>query len=552
MKPDWSALAGFFWLVLLGAALLISAAGAYSKTRQIEEIPWGCDPFGYLSMAQEVRRAAERGDWPNYRIETRQNRLLIEHLKSQGVPQTAWGEMVAPHAHHYFPVSDQVCVQYPPGTGYCLALYPRGEAVQGLFATVIVVLVVVGLASLVVAGARRAWAAAGGVVFALTLGLEIVPGPSMASLSIGAVLIPLLCTVALVIQAYALRSVTGRWLLAAALAFAAGLAMGLAMLIRLPVLFLFPGAALLLVGGLAPPRTVVNSALVAFTLGFLLGGPVQVLAHQQAVAGAWNLSTYGPDDNAPPSLAVVEKNYSYYFEGGPGGEHNWALPIALVGFLALAAGTRSPVGAFRILLAAALIWGLSAAYFLTHKVTTGYYQVPAVFAAMVVLAIGGLARQAIRIAPSEAEAASCCSIGRIARLLALIVALLPGVVALEQAWKGRAVKLSERVVYKGMTFPAELTDERAWVFADHLSGPLWYYAGKTSYKVTFADDKTRALVCRFIFARDEPLYLLVDCESMNGVLKEVEGLGGLPEPKGSAEGKPYFLVRWPPTGPRGD
>ena len=82
-------------------------------------------------------------------------------------------------------------------------------------------------------------------------------------------------------------------------------------------------------------------------------------------------------------LYAIEAIYlKRMFEGGPGGEYNWALPIALVGFLALAAGTRSPVSALRILIASALIWGLSTFYFLTHKVTTGYYQIPAVFAAM--------------------------------------------------------------------------------------------------------------------------------------------------------------------------
>ena len=55
MKPDRSRLLGYLWLIVLGATLLVSAAGAYTETMQIEEYAWGCDPFGYLRMAKEMR-----------------------------------------------------------------------------------------------------------------------------------------------------------------------------------------------------------------------------------------------------------------------------------------------------------------------------------------------------------------------------------------------------------------------------------------------------------------------------------------------------------------
>jgi len=548
MKPDLAGLAGFFWIIVLGAALLVSAAGAYSKSRHVEEHAWGCDPFGYLRMAEEVRRAADRGEWPSYRLETPQSRLLIERMKSSGIPSTAWGEMVAPHAHHYFPRSDQVAVQYPPGTGLSLALFPRGEAVHGLCGAVIGTFVLVGLASLVVAGVRRAWAAAGGVVFMLQVGLDILGGLGAISFSVNAVLVPLLIGLALAVGADALRAV-GRPRPAALAAFGAGLVLGFAMLVRLPVLFLIPGTALLMIG--TSRRDAINSALLAFFLGFVLAGLVPLMAHQHDTTGSWRESTYGSDDSSPPSLGPLDRNFAFYFRGGAGAQYNWALPVTLAGFLALVLGTHSHASAIRVLLSAAVIWGLSTAYFLTHSIAIGYYQIPAVFAALVVLATGGFVRQALSL--RQDEAARSGSLRVIVRLLALTAALLPGAVAIKEAWSARPrVSLSVKIDARQMAFPADLTDQRAWVFADLLTGPLWYYAEKPSYKVTFADARTRALAAHLAFERGEPLLVIRDCESMQGVMNELENLGGVLEPRGTVDRYPYYLVRWPPSGPRSD
>ena len=50
-----------------------------------------------------------------------------------------------------------------------------------------------------------------------------------------------------------------------------------------------------------------------------------------------------------------------------------------------------------------------------------------------------------------------------------------------------------------MVFPAELTAPRAWIYADLMTGSLWYYAEKPSYKILFANSATRAQAYRFAF-----------------------------------------------------
>ena len=60
----------------------------------------------------------------------------------------------------------------------------------------------------------------------------------------------------------------------------------------------------------------------------------------------------------------------------------------------------------RTLMAAALIWGTSTAYFLTHKIAIPYYQIPAMFAVLVLLALSGLTRQVLHDKPQSVETVS--------------------------------------------------------------------------------------------------------------------------------------------------
>src|SRR2546430_17187483 len=87
-------------------------------------------------MARQVRQAVANLDLPQFHLESSQTRLLIDLMQSRKVPLGLWEEMVAPHAHHYFPQAGGVGVEYPPGTGFMLGVFPEGQAVDCLnFAT---------------------------------------------------------------------------------------------------------------------------------------------------------------------------------------------------------------------------------------------------------------------------------------------------------------------------------------------------------------------------------------------------------------------------------
>src|SRR5262249_14414714 len=156
-------LLGYLGLCAMGGALLLSAQHAYQRSLRVEEYAFACDPFGYLRMAKEVRRAVSKHELPQFHLESSQTRLLVDLMHSRHVPLAWWDEMVAPHAHHYFPRAGSVGVQYPPGTGLMLALFREGQAVASLNRATIALFLVTGFFVLIVAGVRQVWLSAGGL-----------------------------------------------------------------------------------------------------------------------------------------------------------------------------------------------------------------------------------------------------------------------------------------------------------------------------------------------------------------------------------------------------
>jgi MFS family permease len=547
-----SSILHYLWLILLAATLLVSVQSAYRRSLNTEEFAYACDQFGYLRMAKEIRSAAREGELPEFKLESSQTRLLIDFMQAQRVPVPDWEEVVAPHAHHYFPKSNYVGVQYPPGTGLTLALFPEGRAVYGLNKTVVVFFLLVGIGALVFAAWKHSWASAGLVILAIHLGLSILGRMGSLSFSINAVLIPLLLSCLLTILALRLNAEKRR--LAIATAFAAGVLLGFGTLIRLPVIFLAPGFLILLWS--RNWRIGITSLPLVFALGAILIGIIPVLLHQQTIAGAWYLSTYASNDAALPTLERFGHNISYFFGDGPGAEDNWALRDALVGFsgfvILLSLGLRTGTNRLgltwkRVGLAALVTWLLSTLFFLTHWIVGPHYAIPGIFVAVALIGFGSLAVEA-----TSNESAGQFDRRNPALWIALALVLWPGFTTLNRAWSERTQNPApdEPVNHAPIVLPAELADARAWIWADLLTGTLWYYANKPAYKIQFTNPETRAKIFKFVFDRGEPQYLIQDSERMQKYIDEIESLGGTVEMKGKIDGhNPYFLIHWSKDGP---
>lgn len=102
-----------YYLLLL---VLICIGTTFKFAHTHEEMPVGCDEFGYLNLAKhfDEGKLTDRSYLPE----------LLTHLRASGItePELSW--MVTPHAYHVLPGTNKVINQYPPGTSYILSLLP--------------------------------------------------------------------------------------------------------------------------------------------------------------------------------------------------------------------------------------------------------------------------------------------------------------------------------------------------------------------------------------------------------------------------------------------
>lgn len=542
-------LLGWGWLCALGVALVISALNTDRRARQVAEFPCCCDPFGYLQMAQDIRQAAAVGKCPDFTIESSHTRLLIDLMKSRQVPLPLWDDMVGPLAYRYFPGTDRVGIRYPPGTGLMLALFPQDKALHSLDRLVVVAFVIGGLIVLVVAGLKRAWLAAGLFILALTLGLEILGKIDNSSFSINAMLAPLFFSGLSLFAAFGVKKDGRSFYLAWFLSLFAGLLFGFAILVRLPVVLMLPGVLVLLWP--VKLRAWHKSAVPCFILGVLIGGVLPVSIHQSRLAGAWYLPTYTPGDMGAPRLQYFWANLSNYFGPGRAGTGSWILLIILSGCAALllwsgvrarseaAATWLSPPSWKRLLTAAFVMWSIPTVYFLTHQYVQHYYLAPSSFGTALLLALGALAIETQRLRTGKLSGRS---LPRAIQIVALVLAVAPGLVAIQHAWSNYERPTLARRPPR-FVMPAELADQRAWIWADDMSGTLWYYARKPAHKINSTNKETRELVFRLVSDRNEPQYLVGD--DLKHLENEIVQLGGTLELRGEVDGRSYYLIRWP-------
>lgn len=280
--------------------------------------------------------------------------------KLKAIAFAEWNDVKRIPCHTYIPAADKYVMQYPPGTGAALALFPEGYQVIPLYVLANVTIFAFALFALF--RARDPATLALAAVFGLAA-LYLMINPAKASYSVPPTMMVCAAAGLLTVRFFA-NPAPHRVLLIALV----GLLIGLSVNFRLPNLFLAVGYCLYFAGAflLARTRQTFLHGL-AFGVAFLVGIAPTLIANA-INAGSPFATTYSSVDVVPPELNsgvllsyLVDVQFTLL-----------AISVIWTAWLWRIKHGRGRQVA--ILLAANLAVNLI--FFMTHPIFTPYYIIP--------------------------------------------------------------------------------------------------------------------------------------------------------------------------------
>jgi hypothetical protein len=339
---------------LLCALVLASNLWSMSRWNEARGV---FDDVCYLRQAHLFQRFGLSGFDTD--ISRDDDHYLTSKLKEIGFP--TWNDPMTAPCHNAMPAVKKFVIQYPPGTGLVMALFPQGHQVVPLY--VLATIAVFSFALLAILRARSTPATLlAGALGGLAVYLMI--NPSKASYSIAPTMV--ICVLAGFLTPYWLKQKQHDYHIGLTLLL--GFLLGLSVDFRLPNLFLSAGYFLFFLVVLVSSRRIsIVLQGVLFSIAFLVG-MAPTLVSNTINAGHPVATTYGGHDVVPPefSFAIV---WQYLADTQ---FVLLALAIAGTAYL-LRAGAESTR---RVALVTAMNLAANLAFFLSHPVFTPYYTIP--------------------------------------------------------------------------------------------------------------------------------------------------------------------------------
>lgn len=249
-------------------------------------------------------------------------------------------------------------IQYPPGTGFALSIFPVGFQRVPLYAIANIVTLLAALTAILGAKSRSSVALSGLVGIAA---LYFMINPAKASFSIAPTMI--VCTiVGYLTNVMASAPNRSSRIIAAA---SAGLLLGISVSFRLPNLFLSAGYFVVLIALAVRSKGLGPTHLVAFGAAYIFGLSPTLFANAINAGGALT-TTYGSGDAVTPDFSFrIAADYMRDMQG--------SLIMLTVAWATLAVFFRSEkVAAYIVTFN--LVTNL--AFFLSHPIFTPYYLMP--------------------------------------------------------------------------------------------------------------------------------------------------------------------------------
>jgi hypothetical protein len=316
------------------------------------------DDICYLRQAHLFDRFGLRGIDTN--IDFDDDHYLRNKLKLKEIDFPEWNDVKRTPCHTWIAGAEKYVLQYPPGTGFILSLFPAGFRVIPLYILTSVVAVGFSLLAMTFASTiyRLMLVAAFGDV-----AIYLMINPTKASYSVAPTM--MVCALAGFLTARLFvdpsRHRLALWTLI-------GLLIGLSVNFRLPNLFLAVGYCLYLAGAFFLARnkeTFLHGA--SFGIAFLIGLLPTLIANA-VNAGSPFSTTYGGVDVAPPELKS-DVLLSYFVD----------VQFTLLAISAVWTAWLWRVDRGRarpVTLVVALNLAANLIFFMTHPIFTPYYIIP--------------------------------------------------------------------------------------------------------------------------------------------------------------------------------
>lgn len=333
----------------LCAFLLIATASSIWKWPEFRGV---YDDICYLRQAHLFQRFGLAG--MNTDISRDDDRVFSEMQKAIGYP--GWADPNLAPCHSRMPGTGKLVLQYPPGTGFALSLFPRGFQARYLYISVGTFLLLISLLAIGAASTTRLVAMAGALGFAA---IYFMVNPTKASYSMAPTM--LICAVAGYLTSILPRA---RWPIPLL-----GILLGLAVNFRLANLFLsFGYCACFAYFFIRTPsqKAFCNGLMFA---GALMIGMSPTLAANWVNAGSPFATTYSGADSATPGLSLDPlMSYLTDLQGG-------LTLLAGAGVVWIMLARTSHELRFVALLTITNV-AANIAFFLTHAIVTQYYVMP--------------------------------------------------------------------------------------------------------------------------------------------------------------------------------
>jgi hypothetical protein len=334
------------------------------------------DDICYLRQAHLFQKFGLDG--LNTDISRDDDHYLASKLKAIGF--ATWSDPATAPCHSLMPATQRRVMQYPPGTGFALALFPAGFQVIPLY--VLATVVVFGFVLLAISLARTGPAVLLATGFG-SLALYLMINPTKASYSMAPTMV--ICVLAgfFTARLFAAEQRWNRLVLSALVGFLIGLAVNF----RLPNLFLSSGYFLFFFVSFLINRkieTVVQGLL--FGAAFLAGMAPTLLANA-INAGSPFTTTYGAADTVPPDFdfGIIWQYVA---------DMQFVLLVLASASTALILRLNRGNGITRTALVAAGNLLVNLAFFMSHPVFTPYYTVPVAVLSLWSLLFAGLMHSA--------------------------------------------------------------------------------------------------------------------------------------------------------------